>query len=712
MTILLALSCVSNLHAQRSDIDEKSRASVLSIMQAEDELRFDETIESYLKGSETSLRIRAALAAGRIGDPKAIPLLSALLVDSNAELAQMAAFALGEIESDDAAIALSEFLEDTDKPDAVRARVVEAAGKIAGANSESRVQQVLGRAIVENLEFEIERGIKQSREVVLFGITAVIRAKPEDGDHIVAKFLTNLDDRVRLDSANAIARLGSKKYNQQLKIMLVSDTEPLARANAARALGAAKDETAVGVLTKAATQDADQRARVNAIGALGRIADKAGADKLFVHAEKLILDYGKSKYKRPPETNELLTLASAFGNILKNTNDQRALKFLNKLSKLEKQRSPEVEVALIRVSPTAYTLNKLRTGGSDWQKTSAIAQAFGVFSSAPDSVENENVKSVLKKSLQDYLKSALSENAKMDKSVADILSAYAEFKTEDLNGFLRSALKKEDLIVRGTAANLLGDASLDKEKLLENYNALKDAYENSKSDSLNDATLSTLGALKKQILLLKEQKEITADIFESVKDAAESPDYLVRKSARTIANDVGIEIEQKPERVSFDEKGVSRVKRADYSRALTREKAKAVLMTAKGKFTIEFYPQEAPLTVENFINLAKSGYFNGLSIHRVVPNFVMQDGDPRGDGNGGPGWQIRCEINQVTFERGSVGMALSGKDTGGSQWFVAHSPQPHLDGGYTVFGRVNEEGMKVVDRLVRGDVIEKVEIIE
>jgi len=151
---------------------------------------------------------------------------------------------------------------------------------------------------------------------------------------------------------------------------------------------------------------------------------------------------------------------------------------------------------------------------------------------------------------------------------------------------------------------------------------------------------------------------------------------------------------------------------ADYVRAVSRKNAKAILTTEKGVFTIEFAPEDAPLTVDNFIKLAKSGYFNGLAIHRVVPNFVMQDGDPRGDGNGGPGWQIRCEINLLSYERGAVGMALSGKDTGGSQWFVTHSPQPHLDGGYTIFGRVNETDIKVVDNLVRGDKILSVKIVE
>ena len=134
-------------------------------------------------------------------------------------------------------------------------------------------------------------------------------------------------------------------------------------------------------------------------------------------------------------------------------------------------------------------------------------------------------------------------------------------------------------------------------------------------------------------------------------------------------------------------------------------------MTSKGSFVIEFLPEDAPLTVDNFVQLARKGYFNGITFHRVVPNFVIQGGDPRGDGNGGPGYSIRCEINEAPYERAAVGMALSGKDTGGSQWFVTHAPQPHLDGGYTVFGRVIR-GMDVVDKIARGDIIRRVIVSE
>ena len=105
----------------------------------------------------------------------------------------------------------------------------------------------------------------------------------------------------------------------------------------------------------------------------------------------------------------------------------------------------------------------------------------------------------------------------------------------------------------------------------------------------------------------------------------------------------------------------------------------AYIDTDKGTVEIELAILDAPLTVGNFIALARKGFFNGIAIHRVVPDFVVQDGDPRGDGEGGPGYTIRDEINQRPYLRGTVGMALDWKDTGGSQFFITHSPQPHLD---------------------------------
>jgi cyclophilin family peptidyl-prolyl cis-trans isomerase len=118
------------------------------------------------------------------------------------------------------------------------------------------------------------------------------------------------------------------------------------------------------------------------------------------------------------------------------------------------------------------------------------------------------------------------------------------------------------------------------------------------------------------------------------------------------------------------------------------------------------------MTAWNFARLAGNHFFDGTTFMRVVPNFVIQGGDPRNDMEGGPGYAIRDEINLQKYTRGAVGMALSGPDTGGSQFFITHSPQPHLDGGYTIFGRVTEGMSGVVDQTERGDGVVTIAIDE
>jgi cyclophilin family peptidyl-prolyl cis-trans isomerase len=276
------------------------------------------------------------------------------------------------------------------------------------------------------------------------------------------------------------------------------------------------------------------------------------------------------------------------------------------------------------------------------------------------------------------------------------LQAYSSFKPTDASAVALSRMRDSDVIVRATAAEVLGEQTPDEANARALIAALPVAL---RDKDLNDAALAVLDALAKQ-------KSALAN--DAIKTALDSPDHLIRRKAVALlkANGVG----------DFSNR-IGTVKtrntEADYLRAISRNgrTVTATVMTSKGSFTIEFLPEAAPLTVDNFIQLARKGYFNGQTIPRVVPNFVVQAGDPRGDQNGGPGYQIRCELNEVPFDRAAVGMALSGKDTGGSQWFVTHSPQPHLDGGYTVFGRVIR-GMDVVDNIVRGDTIRRVIVNE
>lgn len=128
-----------------------------------------------------------------------------------------------------------------------------------------------------------------------------------------------------------------------------------------------------------------------------------------------------------------------------------------------------------------------------------------------------------------------------------------------------------------------------------------------------------------------------------------------------------------------------------------------VLMdTSKGDMTLELFADAAPNTVKNFLDLTNKGFYNGLSFHRVIKNFMIQGGCPQGTGTGGPGYKIKCEINNNKHLRGTLSMAHAGRDTGGSQFFICHSPQPHLDGQHTVFGKV-VEGVDVVDKIEQGD---------
>lgn len=140
----------------------------------------------------------------------------------------------------------------------------------------------------------------------------------------------------------------------------------------------------------------------------------------------------------------------------------------------------------------------------------------------------------------------------------------------------------------------------------------------------------------------------------------------------------------------------------------------AVFETTKGTFECALYAKDAPITVNNFVFLARDGFFDGIKFHRVIRNFVIQGGDPSGNGTGGPGyrWDDEQSALKLKHETGVLSMANAGANTNGSQFFVTHSPQPHLDGKHAVFGKVTGNGMDVVNAIQQGDVMTKVSIKE
>lgn len=713
LLILAVFTAVAAVPAQVPD------AVLLQIVRAEDARVADTALLALLKDKRPEVRERATLAIGRIGDESSVAEVEKLLSDPSGDVAVMAAFALGEIESANAAASILAVLNNETSPDALRAAAVEAAGKIAAANSSDASAKRLGEAILKTLESEFAKGARRSKEVALFGLTAALRARAEGTDAVVAKFFTDKDARVRADAANAYSRVRGTSANKALHSMVLNDEDPVARANAARALGAAGDKTALKMLLEAAEADKDLRVRVSAMRSVGQINDPAAADRVMKHVDTLFTRYKASKEGNPAEQNELLEGVSGLGRLVSGTSSSAALDLLKDVSKALNFEAPEVESAIAGIDPKNYWTyldSRVRQTEPTWK---AMTAAFGAVSSIADELKKEENKEVRSKMIDHFRKAvalhseASDENRFAYLALPSFVQMLADLEPDDADALLRNYLTSSDVFVRAAAASAIGDRPATEENVNALTNAYKEALETDKD--YNDAQLSILSALVK----LDKQKAMP-----SLALALKYYDHLVRLQALRLikTNELGKDFpdaEAQAKRVQkYDPETYSKLGQVlnteeDYRRAVSRKNGRifAVVTTAKGKFEIEFFPEEAPLTVDNFVKLAEKGYFNGIDIHRVVANFVVQDGDPRGDGNGGPGWSIRCEINRIPYERGMVGMALSGKDTGGSQWFVTHSPQPHLDGGYTVFGKVSEDGMKVVDRLVRGDSIAKIEIV-
>jgi len=279
-----------------------------------------------------------------------------------------------------------------------------------------------------------------------------------------------------------------------------------------------------------------------------------------------------------------------------------------------------------------------------------------------------------------------------------VLKALRKARGQDAAQTLLQQLAHPDVAVRASAAEELAALATPGQTP-----ALRAAYQQALGDVDLDARLALVAALEAQA---------DAEARATLRGVAgQDPARVVRERAAAALGRLG----ERPGPVGPETQARPPL---DYREAMEPHDPRpdrpvytprAILLTSRGRIEIHLDVIETPLTSQSFIALARRGFYDGLSFHRVVPGFVAQGGDPRGDGNGGPGYTLRCEIGQAPYGRGTVGMALSGKDTGGSQFFIALQPAPHLDAGYTAFGRV-ASGMDVVDKLRPGDLIERVEI--
>ena len=293
----------------------------------------------------------------------------------------------------------------------------------------------------------------------------------------------------------------------------------------------------------------------------------------------------------------------------------------------------------------------------------------------------------------------LDPDPRVRESAYGAISPSASMPLEDtVHALLVKGLRDPDFYVRATVIGALADRPA-----AADLSAILASYSQAGRDSANDARLAAIQYVA--ALWKKDSASLNATSLAQLAQTPVPGDPLERSAGKGIPVWAKWGAVQPTERPLAWYEGVVRTL---VMPVFVGKTVNATINTVRGPIRLELFGTDAPITAWNFLSLARSGYFRNTRFHRVVPNFVAQDGDPRDDGNGGPGYAIRDEMNPRRYERGAVGMALSGPDTGGSQYFITHSPQPHLDGHYTVFGRV-VRGYDILDKIVQGDLITTVD---
>jgi len=628
----------------------------------------DGELERYLRDPDRSLRRRAALAAGRIADPKVVPVLVELMNDQEPEVRQMTAFALGLVGDRGAVDRLRASLKDGDT--AVRARSAEALGRIGDKRAGPDLAAFVLGAIPHGAAVVTVRGDDPASASdpwveLRLGLFALAGLK----DQVAAESVLLVGGKPRFDwwAATWTAMRLELPSLKPLLVSAASSSDPYSRALAARGLAALKDPGVIDTLTGLA-RDVDEQVATSALKALGVLADARGT---AVAASTLA---STSPIVRRAALRALAVLPgdrALRARIVPYVGDKEPSMRGAALRALARADGDEFALVLSGLDPDP-----------DWTVRADLAGALG-------DLGGEVGASLLFTMLKDPDPRVLPA----------VLEGLRVARGQDATDTLRRHLEHADPAVRSAAAE--GLAALKAQGLGE---ALSAAYRTSLPDPDPAARLAILAALG-------VQKDAAARA--TLQEAAKSdPARVVRARAAEVLRAAGEADPPAPGpeprlRPAADYRLA--MEPYDTNPGLALYSPRAILHTRRGKIEILLDVVETPLTTRSFVDLARRGFFDGLSFHRVEPNFVVQGGCPRGDGNGGPGYTLRGEIGQRPYGRGAVGMALSGKDTGGSQFFITHSPQPHLDGGYTLFGRVTR-GMEFVDQIRPGDVIDHVEI--
>lgn len=650
---------------------EADVAAAAALLRVEDRRELDlAVVEGAAASANPELRRRAALTAGRVGDPRALPLLLRLLQDPDTAVVATTAFALGHLGDTTAISALAPLLSAERaaaaptvageaatalgklRTDAARAAV---AGFLRGSALEgAAAREAVGRALLASWRFRRDPDLapitrwagSADPELRWRAVYSLARRPDPAATPALLRAAADPDWRVRssalrgLTAALADSSGVGAATAREAALAALADAHPLVRVGAARALATHAHPSAVEALA-ALLRSGDPHLEVVAAESLGRLGARAASAAPALRAEAL-------------DSSRVIGVRTA------------ALQALAEVSTAEAAEA----AARFAAEP-------------GWRSRAAAARIYARVGPVP------------RPELE-----ALARDADPRVAAAALNAAFTApgARLAALRPVLLESLAAADPGVRNKA--LVGLARLADTTTV---GAVLDAYARGEADPVNDATLGAIGALES----LRRAGASTVEPFFA--RFRRSPDYLVRQSAVDHFGDAATRAwgPVLPVETGVDEAGYRALVREWVVPGLAGRLPRVRIVTESGAIDLELFAADAPLTVRNLMRLAERGYFDGQDWPRVVPGFMVQGGDPRGDTTGGPGYAIRDEINRHPYLGGTLGMALSGADSGGSQFFITHSPQPHLDGAYTVFGRVLK-GMDTVDRVQVGEKILRV----
>ncbi|HMB67921.1 MAG TPA: HEAT repeat domain-containing protein [bacterium] len=630
----------------------------------------DGRLAQLLREGDDETRAAAARALGRIGSEDGVMPLIDALSDSDEDVRLEVVFALGQIGSAEARDALSRIAGSNASPEE-RGEAVLALGKLGGDGAAEAVLPLLADPLP-----------------ALRADAAYALARTGDSLAVadLAPLLKDPDPEVRTAAVWAAGRLHAKELAPAVRELL-ADSDGGVKLAATKSAGELEDIEAIRPLSLLA-KDPDWRVRVNVAGALGRMKV---TDAL---AGLAILGKDENVHVRAAVATGLKDIPFHF-------------KKDDILFPLVKDPEPEVRAATMQTLAVGLegqesSLQEHWTSCGD-SSTAVVIAAYESFADASRRMPQGSGGNQWRTASWFYMKGRLGNpTAPLAEKVIAAYNVGAFENAEPRNTLIES-LTVTDPVLTAAALHGLGELTPNDTTLIGRH------YE--ETPPIIARVLAEDPAAKTHPDIRQSAAEALGNMDsaasrEILRGLLDDPVWRVRNEAADALEKLG---EPRPEVKPAGELPPPADPLDDEYLKTKQGRWEATVSTSRGEFVIELLNRDAPRTVQNFVNLVEDGFYNGLVFHRVVPNFVAQTGCPIGNGWGGPGYDLRCEYNRNRYERGMVGMAHAGKDTGGSQWFVTHSPQHHLDGRYTVFGRVTE-GMDVVDQLRVEDTIQSISI--